>query len=67
MNSLQQSEWLQEFIWGQSFTVRRIMWSGICIQGAIHNPQKYYEKSDYLNDNYSCMKEIPHDMSTPLL
>jgi hypothetical protein len=35
----------------------------------VHNPpkKKYYEKSGYLNDNYNCMKETPHDMTTPLL
>jgi len=68
MNSLKQSEWFQEFSWGQNFTVHRITWSGICIQIIQYTtPKKYYEKSDYFNDNYSCMKEIPHDMTTPLL
>jgi hypothetical protein len=69
MKSLKESEWLQEFFWGQSFTVHRLMWSGICIQIIQYKtpPKKYYEKSGYLNDNYNCMKEIPHDMTTPLL
>jgi len=68
MNSLKQSEGLQVFFWGQNITVNGIMWSGICIQIIQYTtPKKYYEKSEYLNDNYRCMKEILHDVTTPLL
>jgi hypothetical protein len=108
MDSLQQSEWLLEFIWGQNLrchgqltaewlglgiymgTKFEVPWTAysrvngsrnLCGDKVSQNyvewhlysscnntqPQKVLQKSDYLNDNYNCMKEIPHAMTTPLL